>query len=157
SSASIPTVATHSCSSTRSDSPKTSAVSSRRPFPSHDSGDATPVSAVPRPTLEKGVPTMTFEAGKYNATAWLAAAVALTFAMSSAVTAATTKKQETQVKTSTAQLEAAQPTGAAAVRPFRVNVPDHALTDLRRRIADTRWPDKETVNDRSQGAQLEQF
>jgi hypothetical protein len=34
------------------------------------------------------------------------------------------------------------------------NSPDEALVDLRRRIAATRWPDRETVNDRSQGVQL---
>ena len=41
-----------------------------------------------------------------------------------------------------------------AVRPFRIDVPQEALDDLRRRIAATRWPDRETVNDRSQGAPL---
>jgi pimeloyl-ACP methyl ester carboxylesterase len=41
-----------------------------------------------------------------------------------------------------------------AVRPFRVNIPDEALLDLRRRIAATRWPDREPVNDQSQGIQL---
>ena len=41
-----------------------------------------------------------------------------------------------------------------AIRPFRSNVPDEQLADLRRRIAATRWPDRETVNDQSQGAQL---
>jgi pimeloyl-ACP methyl ester carboxylesterase len=41
-----------------------------------------------------------------------------------------------------------------AVRPFRVNVSDEAVADLRRRLAATRWPDKETVADQSQGAQL---
>ena len=41
-----------------------------------------------------------------------------------------------------------------AIRPFRINVPDEALVDLRRRVLATRWPDKETVPDRSQGAQL---
>ncbi|HEU5439701.1 MAG TPA: epoxide hydrolase [Ktedonobacterales bacterium] len=40
------------------------------------------------------------------------------------------------------------------VRPFRVDVPDEALADLRRRIAATRWPHKELVADRSQGVQL---
>ena len=40
------------------------------------------------------------------------------------------------------------------IRPFHVNVPDAALVDLRRRIAATRWPDRETVDDQSQGAQL---
>jgi hypothetical protein len=42
----------------------------------------------------------------------------------------------------------------AAVRPFRIDVPEEDLVDLRRRIAATRWPDKETVSDRSQGVQL---
>jgi len=41
-----------------------------------------------------------------------------------------------------------------SIRPFRANVSDQALADLRRRIAGTRWPDKETVADGSQGAQL---
>ncbi|MHC8294635.1 epoxide hydrolase family protein [Pseudomonas sp. LB3P58] len=43
------------------------------------------------------------------------------------------------------------------IRPFHVNVADKDLTDLRNRIAATRWPDKETVSDQSQGAQLEQL
>ncbi|MFZ0065681.1 MAG: epoxide hydrolase family protein [Pseudolabrys sp.] len=41
-----------------------------------------------------------------------------------------------------------------AIRSFRVNVPDEQLADLRRRIAATRWPDRETVNNESQGVQL---
>src|ERR1700719_4218593 len=42
-----------------------------------------------------------------------------------------------------------------AIRPFTVpTVPQAALDDLRRRIADTRWPEKETVTDSSQGVQL---
>ena len=44
-----------------------------------------------------------------------------------------------------------------AIRPFRVNIPEEQLADLRRRIAATRWPDRETVNDRSQGVQLGTF
>jgi pimeloyl-ACP methyl ester carboxylesterase len=40
------------------------------------------------------------------------------------------------------------------IRPFRVSVPNEQLVDLRRRIAATRWPDRETVDDRSQGTQL---
>jgi pimeloyl-ACP methyl ester carboxylesterase len=44
-----------------------------------------------------------------------------------------------------------------AVRPFHVTIPEEALVDLRRRIGDTRWPDKETVDDRSQGAQRAQL
>ena len=40
------------------------------------------------------------------------------------------------------------------IRPFRVNIPEDALNDLRRRIAATRFPTKELVADRSQGVQL---
>jgi len=40
------------------------------------------------------------------------------------------------------------------IRPFRVSVPEETLIDLRRRLEATRWPDQETVNDRSQGVQL---
>jgi hypothetical protein len=40
------------------------------------------------------------------------------------------------------------------IRPFRINVPEEQLVDLRRRIATMRWPDPETVPDESQGVQL---
>ena len=40
------------------------------------------------------------------------------------------------------------------IRPFRVNVPEDELTELRRRIKSTRWPERETVADQSQGVQL---
>jgi pimeloyl-ACP methyl ester carboxylesterase len=53
---------------------------------------------------------------------------------------------------------AARPSAQAidrdAIRPFRVRIPDQELVELRRRIADTRWPTKELVEDRSQGVQL---
>src|SRR5881392_4383638 len=42
----------------------------------------------------------------------------------------------------------------AGVRPFHVDIPEEDLEDLRRRIAATRWPSKELVEDRSQGVQL---
>jgi pimeloyl-ACP methyl ester carboxylesterase len=42
----------------------------------------------------------------------------------------------------------------AAIRPFRVNIAEEDLVDLRRRIAATRWPDRETVLDDSQGVPL---
>lgn len=41
-----------------------------------------------------------------------------------------------------------------SIRPFNFHVPQEQLDDLRRRIAETRWPDKETVTDDSQGIQL---
>ncbi|EJZ17530.1 epoxide hydrolase, partial [Rhizobium sp. Pop5] len=40
------------------------------------------------------------------------------------------------------------------IRPFSVSFPQDQLDDLRRRVAATRWPDKETVADDSQGVQL---
>jgi pimeloyl-ACP methyl ester carboxylesterase len=40
------------------------------------------------------------------------------------------------------------------IRPFKINVSEQVIVDLRRRLAATRWPDKETVTDQSQGAQL---
>ena len=43
---------------------------------------------------------------------------------------------------------------ATAVRPFQVNIPETELTELRRRITATRLPEKETVNDFSQGVPL---
>ena len=42
----------------------------------------------------------------------------------------------------------------ASIRLFRINIPEEQLVDLRKRIAATRWPDKETVNDESQGIRL---
>src|SRR4051812_49174555 len=41
-----------------------------------------------------------------------------------------------------------------AIRPFRVDVPESELVELRRRIDATKWPDQETVPDQSQGVQL---
>src|SRR5438309_8570009 len=40
------------------------------------------------------------------------------------------------------------------IRPFRVDIPEEHLVDLRRRIAATRWPERETVADESQGVRL---
>src|ERR1700745_1069541 len=48
-----------------------------------------------------------------------------------------------------------KPASATAIRPFRADVPEEAVADLRRRLAATRWPDPETVPDQSQGAQLD--
>ncbi|MEA2512920.1 MAG: hypothetical protein QOJ59_2407 [Thermomicrobiales bacterium] len=48
----------------------------------------------------------------------------------------------------------AKPDVETAIRPFRVEVPQADLDDLRRRIAATNWPEQETVADQSQGVQL---
>ncbi len=64
----------------------------------------------------------------------------------------------TQLATKSATVQTpAKPIASAedrSIRPFQINVPEEALVDLRRRIAATRWPDKETVTDQSQGVQL---
>jgi pimeloyl-ACP methyl ester carboxylesterase len=52
------------------------------------------------------------------------------------------------------QASAAQAADKTTIRPFQVNVPEAELTELRRRINSTRWPDRETVTDESQGVPL---
>jgi pimeloyl-ACP methyl ester carboxylesterase len=56
--------------------------------------------------------------------------------------------------TSTIQQRSERVVDKNAIRPFRVNVRDADLTELRRRIEATRWPERETVADASQGVQL---
>jgi pimeloyl-ACP methyl ester carboxylesterase len=63
-------------------------------------------------------------------------------------------QQFTQTGAQTQVAGKASATEDNALRPFRVHVPQEAIVDLRRRIAATRWPDKETVADQSQGVQL---
>ena len=52
------------------------------------------------------------------------------------------------------QAASAQPAADVSVRPFRAHLPGSAIADMRRRLRETRWPDRETVADRSQGVQL---
>src|ERR1700691_542379 len=47
------------------------------------------------------------------------------------------------------------PTEDSTIRPFQVGFPEAEVTDLRRRIRATRWPERETVRDDSQGVPLE--
>jgi hypothetical protein len=47
--------------------------------------------------------------------------------------------------------------GDGAIRPFEVNVSQDALDDLRRRVGAMRWPERETVDDRTQGVQLASY
>ncbi|MBO0697693.1 MAG: alpha/beta fold hydrolase [Zavarzinella sp.] len=66
-----------------------------------------------------------------------------------------TKPQETAVIQATATAPSRRPAADKdAIRPFRVNVPQADLDELRRRIQATRWPDRETVRDSSQGVPL---
>jgi pimeloyl-ACP methyl ester carboxylesterase len=49
---------------------------------------------------------------------------------------------------------AAETSGDTSIRPFKYHATDEELADLKRRIKATKWPDRETVNDNTQGAQL---
>jgi len=71
-----------------------------------------------------------------------------------AATTTTTQKEIALNQLNTVEPDTATKTAVAAIRPFRVNVPQEALDDIRRRIAATRWPERETVTDQSQGVQL---
>ncbi|MBD1889732.1 epoxide hydrolase family protein [Coleofasciculus sp. FACHB-SPT9] len=63
-------------------------------------------------------------------------------------------QQSAQTRAQTQVVSEAIGTEDNTIHPFRVHVPQEALVDLRRRIAATRWSDKETVADQSQGVQL---
>jgi pimeloyl-ACP methyl ester carboxylesterase len=41
-----------------------------------------------------------------------------------------------------------------SIRPYHINIPEEALADLKHRVGATRWPEREIVNDQSQGVQL---
>ena len=72
----------------------------------------------------------------------------------------TTSEQATSEKATAAPRPAPLPAeldlGAedSTIRPFHIDVPEDELVDLRRRIEATRWPEKETVEDQSQGPRL---
>src|SRR5262249_53927712 len=54
----------------------------------------------------------------------------------------------------TTDLDRVRASDDVAVRPFPIEIPEAACDDLRRRLEQTRWPEKETVTDESQGIQL---
>ena len=89
-------------------------------------------------------------------TAAIVAVALVVFALAStSVRRADTTAYATNVAAvATATVAAAAEDNGSAIRPFRVNVPEAALVDLRTRIAATRWPERETVADASQGVQL---
>src|SRR3981081_1063525 len=55
---------------------------------------------------------------------------------------------------STAAQRASKQADKDAIRPFQANFPETELTELRRRINATKWPERETVTDATQGVQL---
>jgi pimeloyl-ACP methyl ester carboxylesterase len=64
------------------------------------------------------------------------------------------KRASAQLPNGNQTENAEQPADKTSIRPFRVNVPEGDLTELRRRINETRWPEREAVKDASQGVQL---
>jgi pimeloyl-ACP methyl ester carboxylesterase len=66
----------------------------------------------------------------------------------------TATKSNTERTNTMTQVQEPAESGTGGVREFRISVPDTELVELRRRIAATRWPDREVVDDQSQGVQL---
>src|SRR3712207_5337170 len=79
---------------------------------------------------------------------------ALLSAVSLMMPAAVSARQTAQTGARATKAAKALTGESESIRPFRARVPQKAVDDLRRRLAATRWPDRETVADRSQGAQL---
>jgi hypothetical protein len=67
--------------------------------------------------------------------------------------ASTKLAQSTQERT-TMSATLKQAADESEIRPFHVNIPEAELTELRSRIVATKWPERETVTDASQGVQL---
>jgi pimeloyl-ACP methyl ester carboxylesterase len=66
----------------------------------------------------------------------------------------TQTKENAMASAAATQLSGGQAADKDVIRPFHVHFPDEALDDLKHRIAETRWPERETVTDPSQGVQL---
>src|SRR5688500_16306322 len=64
------------------------------------------------------------------------------------------KNQKENSMTTATQAANDSAANSKAIRPFSFSIPEEALVDLRRRISATRWPEKETVGDSSQGVPL---
>src|SRR6266436_69183 len=66
----------------------------------------------------------------------------------------TIQEEEDMTQSSATQPASEEVNDKTAIRPFQFNFPDAELTDLRRRVNATKWPDREQVTDASQGVQL---
>jgi pimeloyl-ACP methyl ester carboxylesterase len=66
-----------------------------------------------------------------------------------------TQREDTMTQTSATQRGSEQAADKAAIRPFHWNFSDAEVTDLRRRVNATKWPERELVTDDSQGVQLD--
>jgi pimeloyl-ACP methyl ester carboxylesterase len=101
---------------------------------------------------------MTFEKVQHNWRMFRAATLVATgfglLLVAASSYAQTANKEITVSQLGTLQLDAALQTAAAQIRPFHINFPEEQLADLRRRIAATQWPERETVSDATQGVRL---
>src|SRR5260221_143658 len=70
------------------------------------------------------------------------------------VPTATASLAATAGETSVIGAATAEQSGDTAIRPFKYHASDAELVDLKRRIQATKWPDRETVNDTTQGVRL---
>jgi hypothetical protein len=99
-----------------------------------------------------------FQAGlAAKASALGALLLAVSVSAQTAIHGIEAKTVSSKKEVSMTQIKKAPDTTASAdqeIHPFRVNVPEESLADLRRRIVATRFPEKETVDDRSQGVRL---
>ena len=86
------------------------------------------------------------------AIAFSPAAISKAFADSESKVAA---RENATTRTSAAEPSSEPAADGTTIRPFHVNFPEAEVTDLRRRVNATRWPEKETVTDTTQGVQLE--
>src|SRR5262245_27962850 len=86
----------------------------------------------------------------------LIAVASLAVAALSPATAATTGRanKETPMTTTNSKADAVKASADEAIHPFRVSIPEVELTEMRKRIKATRWPEQETVTDASQGVPL---
>jgi pimeloyl-ACP methyl ester carboxylesterase len=84
----------------------------------------------------------------------LLALSALASALGLLLLAAPSLAQAVKASDSQSPANVSAPTDDTSIRPFHFTASDEALGDLRRRITETRWPEKETVTDQSQGVSL---
>jgi pimeloyl-ACP methyl ester carboxylesterase len=90
----------------------------------------------------------------FRAIRLVAIAFGLLFVATSSYAQPAIKKESTVMQSNALLLEAMPQTATAEIRPFHFKATDEQLADLRRRIVATQWPERETVDDATQGVQL---
>jgi pimeloyl-ACP methyl ester carboxylesterase len=90
----------------------------------------------------------------FRAVSLAAAILGLLLSAASSDAQTAIKKGTSVAQLSTLQLDPVPQAAAAEIRPFHIKVSEEELVDLKRRIAATKWPERETVSDVTQGVQL---